>query len=410
MINNNVDEFNIKDPLSRYIASEIDFFLDQHKNFYKMADIFLSELFIETDYGFLPALFDRTHLIKNYTYDKEFREQSVISFENITENTIADFYIRKSQLIVHHKRKLGNLLTILSYLGGIWSGCFLFLFFLIREYDKNLFLNKLANKLYSFPSQAIKNKKTMFLHNPIKTIVLSRIQNLKENKPALFIQKIKEYLYYNRKLKISFFEHCKFIFLSWFPFIRKHEKYLLLLEAKKTIIQDLDICNILRQLSCSQKMKSIFFDENQQKVFNFFNKPSITVDYLEKRLTQNLEHNFSRKRLQKNMRRSIFDSKSLSRIFSEKIDVNNIKIFDDLLQSYKNLKRERNVQNINEALVRKFIEEFSSVFDLSEQLVEELINSEEEQLEYLADQGLSNKIKGLDGDHLFEDIFVKFKI
>ena len=266
MINNNIDEFNINNPLQRYIASDTHFLIDPIQNIYRTADIYLSELLMETDYGFLPALFDRTSTIKNYTYDKEFREQTMFAFNATIDakKSFADIYIRKSQLVVRHKRKLGNLLTILSYLGGIWSGSFLILYLILREYNKIHFFNKLANKLYSFPSQMNQHKRQMFQDNHLKTINRSSLHDFQVNKLQIFVTKIKEYLQFDRKLRLSLCELFKFLFAQIFTCFKRDDKFLLLSQAKKALMEDIDICNVLRQLHHSDKIKTLFFDLDQQ--------------------------------------------------------------------------------------------------------------------------------------------------
>ena len=278
IINTNIDEFNIEQPIKRQIQSDIHFLIDPGKAVYRTADIYLSEVNIETDYGFLPSLFERKNSITNFTYDREFREQTVFyPFNNYSQkNNIADFYFRKSQTEMKHKRKLGNLLAVLSYLGGIWSSIYLFLYFTIGKYNENSFFNHLSNKIYNFPSQTKKKKQKLFLEMHVKYLKTDDFSINRSSRKDIFLNKIQEYLYFERKLVIGFFGMIKLLIYPLIPsFCKSDPKMRLILEAKNTLLEDLDLFNVLRRLHEFDKIKNLLFDKDQLNILNFSPKPNI---------------------------------------------------------------------------------------------------------------------------------------
>lgn len=89
------------------------------------------------------------HIIKN----SENRQTVFTALDGSQKVNIGDFYFRKSQTKYKYNRYLGNLLTVLSYLGGIWSTAHIAFALIAMPYSRNSFMNTLANKLYNYPSQ-----------------------------------------------------------------------------------------------------------------------------------------------------------------------------------------------------------------------------------------------------------------
>lgn len=158
ILNNHVDEVNIDSPIKQQINTDLSFLVDPLKNIYRTADIFMSEVQIKTDYGISPTMINSVENIKTYTFDGDIREQTL--FMTSKQNNVADFYIRKSQTLFIYDRKLGNILTILSYLGGIWSTLILFASVFMKKYNESAFFTKIGNKLYNFPFCKYQSKKS----------------------------------------------------------------------------------------------------------------------------------------------------------------------------------------------------------------------------------------------------------
>ena len=278
MINSFIDEFNLDNPISRGITSNTHFLIDPGKAVYRTADIFLSELNIQTEHGYLPSLFEKISLVNNFTYEDEMREQTIFYAQNNSKRNVADFYFRKSQMVFEYKRSLGNLLTILSYLGGIWSSLLVFFFPILQKYNRNSFFNKLGNKIYNFPLQNKLMKMRMYAQNSFK---LSMKPDEEQESPVppdsnniyeFLINKIKGYFNFDRKIKASWFENFKLILSPIIP-CQKTSKIQLLEENEAHLMQDLDLYNILRRLREFDKVKKLLFKESQIKILDFSLKP-----------------------------------------------------------------------------------------------------------------------------------------
>ena len=259
------------------------FLIDPIKDVYRTADLFLNEIVINTDRGYTPTMFSEITPNKTYTYNQEFREQVIFTALQGSEKVnIADFYFRKSQKKYKYDRFLGNRLTILSYLGGIWSTCYIFFMFTSQSYSRYFFINCLSNKLYNYPSQMKKKiiKKPTIIEkvgdSQVKSASISPISPQKKTIFAKMIEKIEIYLSYDRKLKYSFCEMWKFLLHKIIFFITfRDEKTILMNKSANNLIRDLDICNILKKLHEFDKIKELLFSEEQQCMLGFSPKPEI---------------------------------------------------------------------------------------------------------------------------------------
>ena len=79
MINNNVDELDVHNPISRNIVSDTFFNIDPLTNVYRQANIYLNEVNVNTDYGYLPTMMNRFCRLASYTFLGEFREQAIFT-------------------------------------------------------------------------------------------------------------------------------------------------------------------------------------------------------------------------------------------------------------------------------------------------------------------------------------------
>lgn len=370
-----VDERNYEKPVSRQVVSDMHFLIDPIKSVYRTADIFLNEIEITTDSGYTPTLLSNIIPNKTYSYNQEFREQTIFTtLDGSQKVNIADFYFRKSQKKYQYDRFLGNLLAILSYLGGIWSTCYIVCMFLFTSYSRTSFANSLSNKLYNYPSQKKRRgnrKKTQQIikEKQFEESGNSPISPSSPSKKGMYsqmIQKIEKYLSYEQKLKFSFTEMWKYLFKRLFFFVNfKDEKYILMNKSEKNMSRDLDICNILRKLHEFDKIKSLLFSHDQLLVLGFSPKPEIIGSQVDPSIIEMTCSGL--KNLSKSIRAI---NRKKNRMLEDELSFDDIQPFKRLIYSWKNLKKMKETVNVNDNLIKMFGEEFSRTIDLTEDELE----------------------------------------
>lgn len=353
------------------------FLVDPIKSVYRTSDIFLNEVEITTDSGVFPSLFPTTETNISYTYSQEFREQTIFTTLDASQKVnIGDFYFRKSQNKFKYDRFLGNLLTVLSYLGGIWSSIYIWFAIMAGAYSRNFFMNSLANKLYNYPSQ--KRKKTKKQPKAIEENESPLSPNMNESKKSVYskmMTKIEAYLSYDRKLYLTFCDMWRFIFESIFFCYRfKDEKYVLMKKTKENLNKDLDICNILKKIHELEKIKNILFSDEQQLMLGFSPKPDVYSSDVDPSLLQMTSSGL--KTLSKSIR---LKRRKKSRLLEEEVNFDDIKPFRQLIFAWKTLKTaKQNSLMINENLVKMFGDEFSKTLDITEDEMQVICNQSKE--------------------------------
>ncbi|EAR89543.2 transmembrane protein, putative (macronuclear) [Tetrahymena thermophila SB210] len=152
-------------------------------------------------------------------------------------------------------------------------------------------------------------------------------------------------------------------------------------KATDMIHSDLDICNILEKLQQIDKIKTIIFNQSQQTIFNFYQKPKIN---LEKNQNQRspvqispTEHKKSSKDLKKNCFKSLFNQKSEEKIIDQGIlspkinydTVNSYKLlYNSFLKLNSNLSCSFNSSSINKKLIKYLGPELLNIFLQSQSL------------------------------------------
>ncbi len=344
------------------------FLIDPIKAVYRTADIFLNEVEINTDRGYTPTMFSEISPNKTYTYNQEFREQVIFTtLQGSDKVNIGDFYFRKSQKKYRYDRFLGNLLEIVSYLGGIWSTCYIFFMFSSQSYSRYFFINCLSNKLYNYPSQM--KRKSMKTSTKIEKArdVESRSPSISPQRKSIYskmIEKIEIYLSYDRKLKYSFWDMWKFLTHKLFFFITfSDEKTVLMNKSEENLIRDLDICNILKKLHEFDKIKELLFSEEQKLMLGFSPKPEIISSNLDPSLIELASTGI--RNLSKSIRAR---KKKKNRLLEEGVSFDEIQPFKQLIFAWKSLKNSKQTTFvINDNLVKMFGEEFSQIVDVSEE-------------------------------------------
>ena len=358
------------------------FLIDPIKSVYRTSDIFLNEVEITTDSGVFPSIFPTAENNNSYTYNQEFREQTVFTaLDGSQKVNIGDFYFRKSQNKYKYNRYLGNLLTVLSYLGGIWSTVHIAFAVIATPYSRNFFMNTLANKLYNYPSQMkrkTKKSKTTIEERSSQaynsgTISPELNNETRKSMYSKIMNKIETYLSYDRKLKLSFCDMWRFLLQKLTEcFNFKDEKYILIKKTQENLSRDLDICNILKKLHEIDKIKDILFSEEQQLILGFSPKPDIFSSEVDPSILQLTSSGL------KNLSKSIRSRKSRrkkTRLLEEELNFDDIKPFKQLIFAWKTLKTTKQAEIlINENLVKMFGEEFSKTVDITEEEMQLIFN------------------------------------
>ena len=317
-------------------------------------------------------------MMNNYTYAQEYREQTVFTSTVGMKTNIADFYFRKSQISYHYKRKLGNLLIVLSYLGGIWSTGFIGLYFIFCQYSKNKFImNRTKFIAILLKKKKKKNiKKPAILQNfPLNELQPSTPNRSSASKYEMVIAKIKEYLTFEQKLEVGFFQLLRMLVFSIFPFFKKNEKLELFKKTRETLMDDLDLYNILSRIHENEKLKNLILNSDQQKILNFCPKPNIYPPHGNKdQPNQEIEisANFRDVCLKSLKRISCTSTTYMNdKLFSEQKQFNDLQNFKDLITSWKKLKSSNAQQSeMDKNLIKMFGAEFSTMMELEDDVLE----------------------------------------
>ena len=332
--------------------------VDPIRPFYKTADIFLNEVAMTTDTGYLPTLFSSLTTVNTFTYTSEMREQTIVFDSGYNKTNIGDFYFRKSQKKIEYQRFAGDVWAMISYIAGSWSTCYVWFYYFLRGYNKKFFVNCLSNKLYNFPSQKKKKKDNKPINDQVKDT---------ENEGKTFYQqiiaKIEVYLSYDKKLSIGFFGMWKLILQAVFWFLpwRVTEKKMLYEKSTKSLIKDLDIINILKKLQELERIKGLLFNEDQQIVLSFSPKPEIIG--LNKRASKDRKLN-RLKTLVKNEK----NKKKGRRFSQDEIDYNDVLPFKNLILSWYALRKsKKEILTLKNNFLKMFEGEFSKILDISEE-------------------------------------------
>lgn len=309
--------------------------------YYKTADIFLSDLQVWTDYSYFPSLANDAQVKTTYTFKKEVQEQTVFTYD---KTSYADFYFRKSQISYQNQISIGKFLEILSYLGGIWSTCYVILFIFFRVYGKNDFISKLANKLYDYPSE----KKKKEQQQATKQATTEREAANTVGGQEQIILKIEEHLSYDRKLRVGFLNMIKYILSPIFLCFKKNDRMVLMRKSEENIRRDLDIYTILRKIHELDSMRKVIFTEEQQLLLKFCPKRSVELS----KMNQSLEMKKVRKRSKINF-------------LEREIQFDNLGIYRKLINAWNALKITHEKSGINNRIIKMFDDELRTIFSMN---------------------------------------------
>ena len=344
IMNNYVDENNIDNPITAQISSDMHFLVNPLQPYYGTADIFMSDMYVNTDHSFFPSLTNDVNIQRTYTFKQEISQQSM--FTN-SKDSYGDFYFRKSQTTYHYNRTIGKFLEILSYLGGIWSTVYIVLSITIKAYARYDFINALANKLYEYPSETRKkngnSNKGLPAENNDKSILGSKEKIIKQ---------LEEHLSYDRTLRIGFWTILKYVFSPFCFCLRKNKKVILLRKSEENLMKDLDICTILTKIQKLDAMRKVLFDPDQEFILGYYPKTSIKVVEEKPRNQRDIYNGRRRRSSKKNFMGTQIDFDS------------NVKNYENLVICWNNLKKKKT--GVNDRIIEMFGDELKRIFSMDQ--------------------------------------------
>ncbi|EAR83848.2 transmembrane protein, putative (macronuclear) [Tetrahymena thermophila SB210] len=150
----------------------------------------------------------------------------------------------------------------------------------------------------------------------------------------------------------------------------------LLNKAEYHIREDLDIFNILDRLKEIEKLKNLFFNPEQQTLFNFFPKPVISIDSQSdvidrKALLTELEQNQKEKPLRKSTNKIRVSLKNIAIVskaiakFKSSTKKNQFSHYQKLYSCYEKLIEEDRNDQMNNKLIDLIGDEIKTIFQLA---------------------------------------------
>ncbi|EGR27940.1 hypothetical protein IMG5_186260 [Ichthyophthirius multifiliis] len=396
----------------------------------KLSDIYFQDIVVENDESLLPFVDIQQ---RNFLIQENNDQHETIELERKDGKYVVATF-RKSPYVTKISRQYKKLSQLMSELGGFVQIIFIVFGIFMTRYNNTNFTMDLANKLYIFEDlnkqknekknqhmnldyQKVKNKvrKVVYKITRKDPIFQQYMQKELENKQSLTeFQQIqqkskKEYLIaqFNKilmkkdkiQLGISYYlSNLTFNLL----FYSKQNQYIQ--KASQLMHQDLDIINILDKIQQIDKIKNILLDKDQQKIFNFNEKPKIKfkqkfdIDKMDlKNIQQILTSKVNQsKEIQQQNKSALETSQPLKRsitaningLITQKVEFDTLDSYKKLYNSYYNLqnentigiKREQNIKlfylytfqkiinRINMRLIKGLGEQLLQIFNLSDSI------------------------------------------
>ena len=341
--NNVIKANDFNNPATSYLDDRIYVLID--RNSYKEKNFFFTENKIFTDSSVLTTDFKEEMI--TYTYDN-INDETIVKISDSTDDDViyAGIFFRSNILGKMHTRTFEKFGKFIGYIGGFWSLLYLFFSIIARKFNRDKLLIKMANSLYSFSDFNIKETNS---HNKMFLLKKININIEKEQKfEEPFEKKIRNFILVADGPKLV--SNLKGFLIEKLMFWRHSSEQKMKHHALVSIQKDTDIIHLLKKTKEIDKMKNIFFNHYQKKIFEFFIKGKINMFGPEK--------------------------KSLSRtsvMYLQKGDMSSLprrdksQIFRDILELYKSFsltktKNETQFERINEKILRCFDSELLRVF------------------------------------------------
>ena len=315
-----INPVNYQTPNKSYIDS---LYWTINPSVSKLADVFLDQQTVQDYDSFLYS--DNSKNSSFYSIESEtMREIQVFQ-----SNYLLELNLRRSSINRVTKRTYTKILDVVSNIGGISEIMFLLGGLILLNYINYKYKMTLSNELYDFEpsehdqkrqkeehlepnisavsqkpnedlSQLSESKRELqndtkdikevdlsitmgALINPIGDVTIreSILKKIFSRKRAPVVAKnpVKSYfdlLSRRKKLKYDEFQYIKTL-SKWMFCRKKNTEEQLAQKAQDQITKDVDIITIIEKLKEIEKMKLILLNRNQREVFNFIDKPLLTL-------------------------------------------------------------------------------------------------------------------------------------
>ncbi len=223
---------------------------------------------------------------------------------NRTSPNFATLTLQLNNIIEKYHRKYYKLQDLAAQVGGVYNIIMVICFFIMKLYEENYYFEYLINKYFEVKlykknnnisykdTNIINNNETKNSKNKIKTLKFS--DSMKEKRDSKNFkslnntQDIKKQMKINennsisskKQLTLKFFD--KLFLVNILPKIssKKNPNYETFIIAKKHLMSHIDIFSYLKHAHSDEMKSKLYFDEVQQKIFDYTFKPILSYNYI----------------------------------------------------------------------------------------------------------------------------------
>jgi len=289
--NNVINPVYYEYPNKTYIET---LFWELNPQLSKTADIFLDKVIVQ-DYDSLWS----TDAYQNRTFysiqPSSMRELNVL--QTTSGTTLLQWNIRRSSVSVVTTRTYTKITDVMTNLGGFAQAVMFIAAFLAMGYVEYKYQMTLSNEFYDFhlpddpqakPKKTPGKRKNDYvehvgspLQSPKSPIIEPEDKDEKEGKEKLdSIEKVvDDYKAKKAKRKpidFTLWEYAKMI--GRFVTCRRNNRDNVAEKARDLVEEELDIIRVIQKLKEIDKLKVLLLNRYQREVFNFIEKPLVTLD------------------------------------------------------------------------------------------------------------------------------------
>jgi len=246
--------------------------------FYRTSNVFLQEVGINTDFSLVSSSWE--HNCENLTtilYNS--KKLDDFSIKTDTGTTLGEFFIRKDSWRVVYYRSSWDILTFLSYIGGMYNIFSVVALLLASYFTKRFLENEVLNYLY------IKQKKKRVRHPRERAVTPEQIKpkeaeegQAQMNPFEKILIKIKKYFNSLEKFDVRLSDY-----LPCGCTKRMRERRAFVGETMELVNKELDLASIIKKVKQVDKLKLMMLNPAQRKFFNFVPKQSISLKLLQRK-------------------------------------------------------------------------------------------------------------------------------
>jgi hypothetical protein len=285
---------NYEEPFQRgaheiFSVASIDF-LVKITQFYRHTQV-------ESDNG---LMFTTSSKINGFKKDEVTKD---INYDRKSSNFIT-FTLQLNNIIEKYYRKYYKLQDLAAQVGGVYNVIMVICLYIMKLYEENYYFEYLINKYFEVKiykknnnisykdTNDNNNNETKNLKNKIKTLKFS--DSMKEKRDSKNFkslnntQDIKKQMKINennsisskKQLTLKFFD--KLFLVNILPKIssKKNPNYETFIIAKKHLMSHIDIFSYLKHAHSDEMKSKLYFDEVQQKIFDYTFKPILSYNYI----------------------------------------------------------------------------------------------------------------------------------